>query len=83
MCMSIEGMPYTLYQIRNVNMLPTCKLNIPIIHHKHHKLRQCTEQVHKIRNVVILIINSWKINHVKVVNSLNAVQKRDRSALIC
>ena len=49
---------------------------VPIIDDKHHQLGEGAEKVDQVRNAVILVINTRKVDHIEIFNSFDAIEKR-------
>ena len=55
----------------------------PVVDNKHHHLREGAEKVDQVSDVPVLIINTWEIDHIKVLNIWYAVEKGDCGTLLC
>ena len=55
---------------------------LPVVDDKHHQLGEGAEKVDQIRNAIILVINTRKVDHIKIFNSFDAIEKRYCSTLL-
>ena len=58
------------------------KSHVPIVDDKHYQLCEGAEKVDQLRNAIVLVINTGKINHIEIVDTFNAIEERYCGSLL-